>query len=160
MASTKFKTPEYQAWTNMKQRCCNHSCPNFSDYGGRGIKIHYEWVNDFDAFLKYIGPRPLKGSYSLDRIDNNGNYEPGNVRWADMDTQIQNRRGYSRRAAPSKPPSKFGRPRTDRQPVMVRFDQDILKKIDKRRMKPKYRSRPSMVRWIIYKYFGEAHDQA
>ena len=55
---------------------------------------------------------------------------------------------------------KRGRPKSDRHPVMVRLDRSTIRQLDKRRKQPVKRSRPSMVRWIIYKYFGEAHDQA
>lgn len=81
----------YKSWCAMKQRCLNSNSHNYYLYGGRGIKIHQLWVDSFVEFYKYIGDRP-KGT-SLDRIDSNGNYEPGNVRWADNKTQRNNRRG-------------------------------------------------------------------
>jgi hypothetical protein len=77
----------------MKQRCLNSSCRSYSDYGGRGIKVCKLWINSFEEFIGYIGPRPEpKNLYSLDRIDNNGHYEPGNVRWATRAEQRINTR--------------------------------------------------------------------
>ena len=73
----------------MKVRCLNKENHKFPDYGGRGIRICERW-HSFDAFLADMGPRPP--GTSLDRIDVNGNYEPGNCRWADAKTQRANRR--------------------------------------------------------------------
>lgn len=84
---------EYNSWIGMKMRCLNPNDGRFHQYGGRGITVALEWVHDFPAFLAYVGPKPAP-DYSLDRIDNDGNYEPGNVRWADRETQIRNRRPF------------------------------------------------------------------
>lgn len=84
-------TPEYNSWTNMKQRCLNPNSKAYKYYGGRGITIHPEWVNDFKAFYAYVGDKPSP-SHSIDRINNDGNYEPGNVRWATKREQVSNRR--------------------------------------------------------------------
>ena len=73
-------SPEYFAWQAAKQRCFNPKTSNYSDYGGRGITMCPEWVDNFDAFYEHIGPRPKDRPY-LDRIDFNGHYEPGNVAW-------------------------------------------------------------------------------
>lgn len=83
-------TPEYVSWQSMKSRCLNPNTAKYPHYGGRGITIYEPWVESFEAFLAYMGPRPE--GLSLDRIDPDGDYEPGNVRWADITTQNQNRR--------------------------------------------------------------------
>jgi hypothetical protein len=87
-------TPEYQAWRGMKTRCLNPNHHKFPGYGGRGIRICDEWLADFAAFLRHIGPRPSP-EMSVDRIDVNGHYEPGNVRWATPAQQRANRRDSS-----------------------------------------------------------------
>lgn len=85
-------TPEYRAWSQMKVRCYNRSRPSYVYYGGRGIQVCDEWREDFLAFLKSVGPKPSP-EMLLDRIDNDRNYEPGNVRWADPKLSSRNRRG-------------------------------------------------------------------
>ena len=71
--------PVYITWRAMKARCNNPESVAYKNYGGRGIKICKEWVDDFQAFYDYMGPRSI--TESIDRIDNDGNYEPDNVRW-------------------------------------------------------------------------------
>jgi hypothetical protein len=88
------ESPEYRAWTNIKVRCSNPKAANYDDYGGRGIRMCLEWIDDFMAFYTHIGPRP-SAKYSVDRIDVNGHYEPGNVRWATGSEQQLNRRPVS-----------------------------------------------------------------
>lgn len=90
------RTPEYAAWQSMIRRCTGVNGPKYHLYGGRGISVCDRWRDSYEAFLADVGRRPGSG-YSLDRIDANGNYEPGNVRWADIYTQNRNRR--DRRAA-------------------------------------------------------------
>ena len=82
---------EYAIWNSMRQRCQNPKLDAFKHYGGRGIKVCPEWSESFDAFLRDVGPRPAP-HLTLDRIDNDGNYEPGNVRWATWETQAGNKR--------------------------------------------------------------------
>jgi hypothetical protein len=80
----------YFAWVEMRARCNNLHHRAFTYYGGRGITI-CRWWDSFENFAVDMGPHPGKG-WSLDRIDNNGDYEPGNCRWATASTQGRNRR--------------------------------------------------------------------
>jgi len=84
----------YNTWCNIKTRCLNKNNRNYEWYGARGITVYKDWLEDPTAFIKYIekelGERPI--GKSLDRIDNNGNYEPRNLRWATQKEQIQNSR--------------------------------------------------------------------
>lgn len=82
-------TPEHRAWSKMKSRCHTETDPSYARYGGRGIKVCAEWRNNFLAFLNHIGPR-TSAKHSVDRINNDGNYEPGNVRWATAKEQRNN----------------------------------------------------------------------
>lgn len=84
-------TSEYDSWRGMIRRCTNEHDEAFPRYGGRGIGVYASWVDSFEAFLAYMGPKP-PGKYSLDRIDNNGGYFPGNVRWATPFIQNSNKR--------------------------------------------------------------------
>ena len=83
-------TPEYRAWTHARQRCENPRDARFPRYGGRGIAVCERWWS-FENFLADMGPRP-SSSHSIDRIDNDGNYEPGNCRWATKKQQARNKR--------------------------------------------------------------------
>jgi hypothetical protein len=85
------KTPEYRAWVSMLTRCFNPRSQQYPNYGGRGITVCPEWRNSFESFLRDVGLRP-SANLSLDRRDNNGHYEPGNVRWANSQQQARNRR--------------------------------------------------------------------
>lgn len=83
---------ENRAWHAMLQRCYNKNGTGFSNYGGRGIRVHSKWRKDFQQFLADVGPRPST-KHSIDRYpDNNGDYEPGNVRWATKSQQARNTR--------------------------------------------------------------------
>lgn len=82
--------PEYTCWQGMRARCLQASNPAYRYYGGRGISICERW-NDFSLFLADMGRRP-SSDHSIDRIDVNGNYEPGNCRWATKKDQARNTR--------------------------------------------------------------------
>ena len=81
---------EYSAWQAMIRRCEGERRRDFRFYGGRGITVCAAWRHDFPTFLRDVGECP--SGFTLDRIDPNGHYEPGNVRWADWSTQRENRR--------------------------------------------------------------------
>jgi len=88
-------TLAYKRWESIKQRTSNPNNPSYRNYGARGISMCPEWADSFDAFYAATGDPPFDGA-SLDRIDNDGDYEPGNVRWTDASTQMLNRRPYKR----------------------------------------------------------------
>lgn len=122
------RSPTYISWLSMKARCLYESHPFFEDYGGRGVQIHPRWLGagGFEHFLEDMGERP--DDLSLDRIDTNGHYEPGNCRWASIDVQRWNRRDFAIRslARPDKVPAPSfdtpadGRPRYRR----IAWDQE------------------------------------
>ena len=90
------RSPEYWVWLRMIARCENENNPKYPDYGGRGIHICAEWRHDVAAFIRDVGRRPST-KHSIDRFPNNdGNYEPGNVRWATANEQAANRRSTNR----------------------------------------------------------------
>ena len=84
-------TPEYTAFRAIIARCYNPRNPRYSDYGGRGIGVAPEWRHDFSSFLAHVGVRPSP-RHSIDRMNNERGYEPGNVRWALPHGQMTNRR--------------------------------------------------------------------
>lgn len=81
---------EYAIWKSMRQRCLNSRCVDYPAYGGRGITVCESW-GDFSKFIEDMGPRPST-KHSLDRINNGGDYEPANCRWATPTQQANNRR--------------------------------------------------------------------
>lgn len=88
-------TKEYATWERMIQRCENESHRDYNDWGGRGIRVCSQWRLSFETFLEDMGHRP-SDSHSIDRIDNDGNYEPSNCRWATKSQQIRNRRVFKK----------------------------------------------------------------
>lgn len=82
---------EYKAYLSMIGRCCNSDHAHYKDYGGRGITVCKEWLNSVHCFIKDMGAKPQKG-FSLDRIDNNGNYTKSNCRWTTQKMQSNNKR--------------------------------------------------------------------
>lgn len=85
------KDAEYNIWCKMRQRCNNPKDAAYRHYGGRGIKVCDRWWDSYENFLEDMGRRPSK-KHSIDRIDNDGNYEPENCQWATHEKQMQNQR--------------------------------------------------------------------
>ena len=87
-------TPMHRLWTTIKRRCLNPNTADWKNYGARGIRVCRRWATSYEAFrndvLASIGPRP--GRLTLDRVDNDGNYRPGNIRWATRREQEHNKR--------------------------------------------------------------------
>lgn len=82
----------YRIWSNMKDRCNNPDCKVYSDYGGRGIKVCKEWIDDFSAFQKWALANGYKEGLTIDRKDNDKGYFPDNCRWTDRKIQGNNKR--------------------------------------------------------------------
>jgi hypothetical protein len=95
------KTAEYRVWSQMIERCTNPNAENYARYGGRGIKVFARWRTSYADFLADMGRRP-SAKHSIDRIDNDGNYRPGNCHWATGVEQAANKRRRSVAGAPAK----------------------------------------------------------
>ena len=89
---SKKRTKEYNTWAHIKQRCTNPNNKSYQDYGGRGITVCQSWLDSFEQFLNDVGYAPSLQDVSIGRIDNSGNYEPGNVKWEQRDEQNLNTR--------------------------------------------------------------------
>lgn len=87
-------TKVYKCWDNMRSRCLNPNATGYKNWGGRGIKIYEKWIHDFNSFYEYVSKLPHFGENgrTLDRINNDGDYEPDNLRWATRYEQTHNRR--------------------------------------------------------------------
>lgn len=86
------RSKEYNTWAHIKQRCTNPNNRSFKDYGGRGISMFQGWADSFELFLSDVGEAPDGSDVSIDRIDNDRGYEPGNVRWSTRSIQNSNKR--------------------------------------------------------------------
>lgn len=96
-------SPTYNSWRAMVERCTREAHPRYPDYGGRGVRVYEPWTGrgGFARFLEHVGERP--DGMTLDRIDNDGHYEPGNVQWATLRQQRWNRRDMADRSEPVPP---------------------------------------------------------
>ncbi|CAB4174487.1 hypothetical protein UFOVP1138_64 [uncultured Caudovirales phage] len=90
------KPPEYMVWWGMKNRCNRKQDKQYKNYGGRGIKVCERWENSFSSFIEDMGKRPFEKA-QINRINNNGNYEPSNCEWTTQSENQKNRRVFRRK---------------------------------------------------------------
>src|SRR5881396_946844 len=90
VTTTRRNSPTYRSWRAMRERCYEPMNASYQRYGGRGIKVCSRWRESFETFLADMGERPV--GCVMDRIDNNGNYEPSNCRWVTVKQSGFNRR--------------------------------------------------------------------
>lgn len=90
----------FRTWENMRRRCYDKNMTNYKYWGGRGVRVHQPWRDSYVEFAAYvrstIGERPSE-DHSIDRIENDGNYEPGNIKWSTRKEQSNNRRAFAKR---------------------------------------------------------------
>jgi hypothetical protein len=89
----RHRMAEYECWVSMRSRCRSPKNKNYKHYGGRGIRVCERWEESFENFIADMGPRP-QGRYSIERIDNDGNYEPSNCKWIPLSEQSKNRNSF------------------------------------------------------------------
>ena len=92
MKHSESHTRLYGIWSNIKNRCCNPNDKRYKDYGGRGVQICDEWANSYTCFANWAKAHGYNEKLSIDRIDNNGNYNPQNCKWSTSKEQAVNKR--------------------------------------------------------------------
>lgn len=139
---------EYRIWSGLKQRCLNPNSPAYKDYGARGIRVCDEWKDNFLAFFSHVGKRPSR-NHSIDRKNNDGHYEPGNVRWATRAVQAANRRNSLSRIRPGPKASPLVLPLGPPTSIMVSTPASLLHDIDLwRSLHSESPSRPQSIRYL------------
>ena len=117
-------TPLYSAWIGIKMRCHNPNNQDYRIYGGRGIEVCEHWRNSFEAFQRDMG-LTWQAGLTLDRIDSNGHYEPGNCRWVPMSDQWKTRRSHGPKRADGSPSKTYPKGRRSREPPSKHTHSDL-----------------------------------